>query len=33
MMAASRTSETAVDNYFTRQDIPEDKSEVLGCYK
>jgi hypothetical protein len=24
MMEAARTSETSVDNYFTRQDIPED---------
>jgi hypothetical protein len=24
---AARTSETSVDNYFTRQYIPEDKSE------
>jgi hypothetical protein len=27
MMEAVRTSETSVDNYFTRQDIPEDNSE------
>jgi hypothetical protein len=27
MMEAVRTSETSVDNYFTRQYIPEDKSE------
>jgi hypothetical protein len=27
MMEAARTSETSVDNYFTRQFIPEDKSE------
>jgi hypothetical protein len=27
MMAAARTSETSVNNYFTRQYIPEDKSE------
>jgi hypothetical protein len=27
MMEAARTSETSVDNYFTRQYIPEDKSE------
>jgi hypothetical protein len=26
MMEAARTSETSVDNYFTRQYIPEDKS-------
>jgi hypothetical protein len=28
MMEASRTSETSVDNYFTRQYITEDKSEL-----
>jgi hypothetical protein len=28
MMEAVRTSETLVDNYFTRQYIPEDKSEL-----
>jgi hypothetical protein len=28
MMEAVRTSETSVDNYFTRQHIPEDKSEL-----
>jgi hypothetical protein len=27
MMEAVRTSETSVDNHFTRQDIPEDNSE------
>jgi hypothetical protein len=27
MMEAVRTSETSVDNYFTRQYIPEDSSE------
>jgi hypothetical protein len=27
IMEAVRTSETSVDNYFTRQYIPEDKSE------
>jgi hypothetical protein len=27
-MDAARTSETTVDNYFTRQYIPEDKSEL-----
>jgi hypothetical protein len=27
-MEAVRTSETSVDNYFTRQYIPEDKSEL-----
>jgi hypothetical protein len=28
MMEAARTSKTSVDNYFTRQYIPEDNSEV-----
>jgi hypothetical protein len=28
VMEAARTSETSVDNYFTRQYIPEDKSEL-----
>jgi hypothetical protein len=28
MMEATRTSETSVDNYFTRQYIPEDNSEL-----
>jgi hypothetical protein len=28
-MEAARTSETSVDNYFTRQYIPEDNSEHL----
>jgi hypothetical protein len=28
MMEAVRTSETSVDNYFTWQYIPEDKSEL-----
>jgi hypothetical protein len=28
MMEAARTSETSVDNYFTRQYIPENKSEI-----
>jgi hypothetical protein len=32
MMEAERTSETSVDNYFTRQYIPEDKSEVYQTY-
>jgi hypothetical protein len=27
MVEAARTSETSADNYFTRQYIPEDKSE------
>jgi hypothetical protein len=29
MMEAVRTSETSVDNYFTRQYIPEDNSERI----
>jgi hypothetical protein len=28
MMEAEHTSETSVDNYFTRHYIPEDKSEL-----
>jgi hypothetical protein len=28
MMEAAHSSETSVDNYFTRQYIPEDKSEL-----
>jgi hypothetical protein len=28
MMEAVRTSETSVDNYFTRQYIPEDNSNI-----
>jgi hypothetical protein len=28
MMEAARTSETSVDNYFTRQYTPEDNSEL-----
>jgi hypothetical protein len=28
MIEAARTTETTVDNYFTRQYIPEDKSEL-----
>jgi hypothetical protein len=28
MMEAARTSETSVDNYFTRQYTPEDNSEI-----
>jgi hypothetical protein len=28
MMEAARTSEMSVDNYFTRQYIPEDNSEL-----
>jgi hypothetical protein len=30
MIEAARTSETSVDNYFTRQYLPEDKSELHG---
>jgi hypothetical protein len=38
-MEAARSPETSVDNYFTRQYIPEDKSELeflrlnpdIGC--
>jgi hypothetical protein len=29
MMEAAHTSETSVDNYFTRQYIPEDNSEQV----
>jgi hypothetical protein len=32
MMEAVRTSETSVDNYFTRQYIPEDNSELEKNY-
>jgi hypothetical protein len=28
MLEAARTSETSVNNYFTRQYIPEDNSEL-----
>jgi hypothetical protein len=28
MMESARTSETSVDNYFTRQYIPKDNSEL-----
>jgi hypothetical protein len=31
MMEAALTSETSVDNYFTQQYIPEDKSELHTC--
>jgi hypothetical protein len=31
-MEAARTSETLVDNYFTRQYIPEDKSELHSSF-
>jgi hypothetical protein len=30
MMEAVRTSETSVDNHFTRQYIPEDNSELVN---
>jgi hypothetical protein len=35
MMEEARTSETSVDNYVTRQYIPEDNSQLhaLVCYK
>jgi hypothetical protein len=33
MMEAARTSETSVDNYFTRQYIPEDNSELHTRFK
>jgi hypothetical protein len=29
MMEAARTSETSVDNYFTRQYIPEEKPNLM----
>jgi hypothetical protein len=32
MMEAARTSETSVGNYFTRQYIPEDKSELQTVF-
>jgi hypothetical protein len=32
MMEAVRTSETSVDNYFTRQYNPEDSSEHINAY-
>jgi hypothetical protein len=32
MMEAVHTSETSVDNYFTRQYIPEDNSEQVLSY-
>jgi hypothetical protein len=31
MMEAARTYETPVDNYFTRQYIPEDNSILSSC--
>jgi hypothetical protein len=33
MMEAARTSETSVDNYFTRQYIPEDNSEIVSVHE
>jgi hypothetical protein len=33
MMEAARTSETSVDNYFTRQYIPKDNSERLNKFQ
>jgi hypothetical protein len=33
MMEAARTSETSVNNYFTRQYIPEDNSELQSLNK
>jgi hypothetical protein len=33
MIEAARTSETSVDNYFTRKYIPEDKSEFPAVYQ
>jgi hypothetical protein len=35
MMEAARTSETSVDNHFTRQYNPEDSSEhnMIVCFK
>jgi hypothetical protein len=33
MMEAVRTSETSVDNHFTRQYIPEDNSEHRVEYR
>jgi hypothetical protein len=32
IMEAARTSETSVDNYFTRQYIPEDSSELYTYF-
>jgi hypothetical protein len=32
MMEAVRTSETSVDNHFTRQYIPVDKSEQVNIF-
>jgi hypothetical protein len=31
-MEAAHTSETSVDNYFTRQYIPQDNSELKYIY-
>jgi hypothetical protein len=33
MMEAARASETSVDNYFTRQYIPEDNSELHTSFQ
>jgi hypothetical protein len=33
MMEAARTPETSVDNYFTRQYNPEDKSELIFLFE
>jgi hypothetical protein len=32
MMEAARTSETSVDNYFTRQYIPQDNSKFHASF-
>jgi hypothetical protein len=32
MMEAARTSETSVDNYFARQYVPEDNSELADVF-
>jgi hypothetical protein len=32
MLAAPRTSETSIDNYFTWQYIPEDKTEINSAF-
>jgi hypothetical protein len=32
-MEAARTSETSVNNYFTRQYIPEDNSEIISVHE
>jgi hypothetical protein len=33
MIEEARTSEMSVDNYFTRQYIPEYKSELHTCHR